>query len=641
MQIGLLEDDEPDEGEASALDHGTEPRQWIPKHETTIELGESIRAGRPKAEQVEPSERLIFLREIARGGMGIVHRVHDTVLGRDLALKVLRERHRDRPEMIDRFVEEARIAGQLQHPGIVPIHELGSLADDRPFFTMKLVKGRTLAEILAERNDPATARPHLLAIFLQIAQTMAYAHDRSVIHRDLKPSNVMVGKYGEVQVMDWGLAKVLPRDGGGAGDSERESAGELPDASFMGTPGYMAPEQFGRGSVHADRRTDVFALGAILYELLCGRPLRDDRSFAEIRDGDVLRELAAALEVLETCDADQELIGLARECLSADPVGRPADAGVLAAKLSEHLESVQDRLRRAELERVRGQARAAEEKKRRRLIVLVTLLIAAMGALIGVNYAAWLKRSQARDAAAALVLRDVEVFRDAAVSDPAGEISRWQAASAAAVHARQLLSDAPDSARRQMNDLELELERGSRRAQVDALLLERIEQAYARTDEGAYLEADELLERAFLGAGLAVDTDSPVAVGKAVASRPEKVAHALAVALDCWAIVRREREANLWEPDVKPWQRPLAAARAAHPDRWRESLRDALATRDHEAIARLAEADDLEKQPVSALWLLGRLLLWDHQTERASGCLPAPGAPIPTTTGSTSTFRCS
>ena len=120
--------------------------------------------------------------------------------------------HRDKPELIRRFLEEAQIGGQLQHPGIVPVYELGAFADGRPYFAMKLVKGRTLAELLAESQDARpTDLPRFLSIFEQVCQTMAYAHARGVIHRDLKPSNVMVGAFGEVQVMDWGLAKVLPR----------------------------------------------------------------------------------------------------------------------------------------------------------------------------------------------------------------------------------------------------------------------------------------------------------------------------------------------------------------------------------------------------------------------------------------------
>src|SRR6478736_10105848 len=157
--------------------------------------------------------------EIARGGMGAVLMGRDPDLGRDVAIKVLRDDLGGRPEMVRRFVEEAQIGGQLQHPGIVPIYELGTFADRRPFFSMKLVRGQTLAELLADRPSPEAELPRFLSIFEAIAQTMAYAHTRGVIHRDLKPSNVMVGSFGEVQLMDWGLARVLPR--GGVIDDER------------------------------------------------------------------------------------------------------------------------------------------------------------------------------------------------------------------------------------------------------------------------------------------------------------------------------------------------------------------------------------------------------------------------------------
>ena len=138
--------------------------------------------------------RYQLLGEIGRGGMGAVLKGRDPDLGRDLAVKVLLEEHRDDPELVRRFVEEAQIGGQLQHPGIVPVYELGQFADGRPYFTMKLVKGRTLAALLEERGDPAHDLPRFLAIFEQVCQTMAYAHARGVIHRDLKPSNIMVGR---------------------------------------------------------------------------------------------------------------------------------------------------------------------------------------------------------------------------------------------------------------------------------------------------------------------------------------------------------------------------------------------------------------------------------------------------------------
>ena len=223
--------------------------------------------------KAELSPRYQLHGEIARGGMGAIVKAKDVDLGRTLAIKVLLDEHRDNPAILERFIEEAQIGGQLQHPGITPVYELGAMPDRRPFFSMKLVKGQTLAALLKERKNPADQRSRLLGIFEQICQTMAYAHSRRVIHRDLKPANIMVGAFGEVQVMDWGLAKVLKT--GGIADEKRardtklgqsliqtvRSGSNHPQASIgtrkgtgsagaethagsvMGTPAYMPPEQ--------------------------------------------------------------------------------------------------------------------------------------------------------------------------------------------------------------------------------------------------------------------------------------------------------------------------------------------------------------------------------------------------------------
>ena len=229
--------------------------------------------------------------------MGAVLKGRDPDLGRDVAIKVLREDLRDNADLVRRFVEEAQIGGQLQHPGVVPIYELGTFADQRPFFSMKLVKGQTLADLLAARSGPADDLPRFLSIFAAIAQTMAYAHTRGVIHRDLKPSNVMVGSFGEVQVMDWGLAKVLPR-GGVVADAKagKEQPPETLIAtarsgsdqdlsragSILGTPSYMPPEQARGETDRIDERADVFALGSILGEILTGQPAFTGRAPTEI-----------------------------------------------------------------------------------------------------------------------------------------------------------------------------------------------------------------------------------------------------------------------------------------------------------------------------------------------------------------------
>jgi serine/threonine protein kinase len=171
----------------------------------------------PASEQLPPPQdfpqRYQLVGEIARGGMGAVFKGRDVDLGRDIAVKMMLETHKGRTEMLQRFVEEAQIGGQLQHPGIVPVYELSQTRDRRPYFTMKLVKGQTLAVLLKQRPEGQQDLPRFLGIFEQVCRTVAYAHARGVIHRDLKPSNIMVGNFGEIQVMDWGLAKVLASGG--------------------------------------------------------------------------------------------------------------------------------------------------------------------------------------------------------------------------------------------------------------------------------------------------------------------------------------------------------------------------------------------------------------------------------------------
>src|SRR5262245_62369325 len=165
--------------------------------------GESDHVVKPSSDAMPPpgqaGDRYQLFGEIARGGMGAVLRGRDVDLGRDLAVKVLLPKYADRPEVVGRFLEEAQIGGQLQHPGVVPVYDIGRFGD-RPFFTMKLVKGHTLAQLLGEREQPTEDRPRLLGIALQVCQAMAYAHAKGVIHRDLKHDNVMVVSFGRVHV---------------------------------------------------------------------------------------------------------------------------------------------------------------------------------------------------------------------------------------------------------------------------------------------------------------------------------------------------------------------------------------------------------------------------------------------------------
>jgi len=323
-----------------------------------------------------------LLEEIGRGGMGIILRGRDRILDRDLAIKVLLERFRDCPDLVRRFIEEARITGQLQHPFIVPVHELGTLPDGRPYFAMKLIRGRTLADLLAERKNPTYDLPHYLKVFEQVCQTLAYAHSRGVIHRDLKPANVMVGAFGEVQVMDWGLAKQLFEDRAQSAEKAEEpeetvnscsyppvGIGQPPTTeagSLLGTVAFMPPEQATGNVARIDRRSDVFGLGAILCTILTGQPpyVGTKAEVLEKAQGGLTEE---AMERLHACGADNALIELASTCLAPNPMHRSADGTAVAEAMAAYFDVSQERLRLAEIARARAQTEAIEESKRAKL----------------------------------------------------------------------------------------------------------------------------------------------------------------------------------------------------------------------------------------------------------------------------------
>jgi tetratricopeptide (TPR) repeat protein/tRNA A-37 threonylcarbamoyl transferase component Bud32 len=349
--------------------------------------------------------RYDLLREVGHGGIGVVYRGRDRHLGRELAVKVLRDDYRDKPDARRRFTEEARVGSQLQHPAIVPVYELGCFRDGRLYFTMKLVEGHTLAALLRGRPDPGQELAHLLGVFEQVCQAMAYAHAQGVIHRDLKPANIMVGAFGEVQVMDWGFAKFLAADGEGSAGKQAGVAwdsrssvrpGTGPDrlthsGALMGTPSYMPPEQ-ARGEVAlVDSRADVFALGAILCEILTGRPPYRGESADEVCRQAAAGDLADAHARLDACGADEALRSLARRCLAAERSVRPPDADILAQEITTYLASAQERLRRAELERAAAEARVkeagAKARAERRVVQLALALAAAL--LLGTGIAAW------------------------------------------------------------------------------------------------------------------------------------------------------------------------------------------------------------------------------------------------------------
>jgi serine/threonine-protein kinase len=572
--------------------------------------GESAHVVKPKSDAMpapeQTGDRYQLQGEIARGGMGAVLRGRDVDLGRDLAVKVLLEKHADRPEVARRFLEEAQIGGQLQHPGVVPVYDIGRFGE-RPFFTMKLVKGKTLAALLAERSDRAADRPRLLGIASQVTQAVAYAHAKGVIHRDLKPANIMVGAFGEVQVMDWGLAKVLAE--GGLADEERASGQHQPEegtqirtarstgsagsfgtqtetGSLLGTPAYMPPEQANGDVAHLDRRADVFGLGAILCEILTGKPPYVGRSTEEVRRKAANGDLADALSRLDGCGADHELIALTKKCLAAEAIDRPKDAHEVADGLSAYLDGVQERLQAAQRERAVALTREAEQRKRRK--VQLALAAAVVALLVGGGAFAFWRNEQAQagrerdarnaEAVTALLNQCEEALRadDAAKAAVALEAARKRSAEGGAEEERERLG----------------------RLDADLALLRELDEV----DQFRWTSAENKVPEP---ADVATRTREALA---RFGADPEAVSAEDAAARVSASVVRQRIVSAL---DRLLEQLKAARVRAllqwVDADPYRDAVRDAVLARDRAKLVELAGKDQALKQPAGFIAVLGEM----------------------------------
>lgn len=280
--------------------------------------------------------------QLAEGGMGKVYRVRDRRLDREAALKVLRPGRTDEDSTV-RFLREARITAQLSHPAIPPVYEAGITPEGCPYLLMKLIQGRTLSDLITEfHSGPVTAagmRPLLVAL-LRAAEAVAYAHSQGVIHRDLKPDNIMIGNFGEVLVLDWGLAKeksskdeeLFHKD---PSDSHHLRPGLTVKGNILGTASYMAPEQ-ARGE-DIDERVDIFALGAILCEIMTGHPpIEGDSAFVLL-----VRASEGLISTPEDYNpkVDPALAAISAAALSADRDARPEDLGSVIHWLQCYLDN--------------------------------------------------------------------------------------------------------------------------------------------------------------------------------------------------------------------------------------------------------------------------------------------------------------
>ncbi|MDJ0973273.1 MAG: protein kinase [Planctomycetota bacterium] len=667
--------DDPTRSDEPAPTHADDARQDLPPQPSILAQLEGdghaapqVRLREADAEEGAPPEiplhkaadRYELVGEIARGGVGIVYKSRDRDIGRDVAMKVLRDEHAERAEVLERFVEEAQIGGQLQHPGIVPIYELGLQADNRPYFTMKLVKGDTLASILTKRAGEPGAERSTLRIFESVCQTMAYAHSRGVVHRDLKPANIMVGPFGEVQVVDWGLAKVLAA--GGVADERRarkrakedtvvatvrtEGTGsDSVDGMIVGTPAYMPPEQALGQVDDLDERADVFSLGGILCEILTGKPpyVADDTA-AVVKA--VRSDLDDALARLDASQADEEMTSLARWCMQPLRGDRPQDANIVAERVGAYLTSVEERAHRSAVEQAEAeaetartereaaeartraqqarqsakeaQARAEQQVRARRQTRAIGF---AMAALLAVGVGAWMwVRAEDRAVRTAAREQVAAALAEAAFFE---ETESWDAAVGAARKAVQLASSgkAPFSVQREAQEtfdrldrLQRIVEAQKQRDDRDRELVRRLESIRAlRLDDDSLREWDRRYEIAFAEHGLDVNELDPQTLGRKLTASLERTA--LAGFLDEWALLRRY---GLGMP-TETWEPLMEAASIAGGGGWRAQLRSVLRSGSRselEALARSASYAD-----AASVALLCQALIANGANERAMDLL--------------------
>jgi tetratricopeptide (TPR) repeat protein/tRNA A-37 threonylcarbamoyl transferase component Bud32 len=617
---------------------------------------------RPAEHDAVPSQvgRYTIEGEIARGGMGVVFRATDPDFGRTLAVKVLLDHRREDEAACRRFLDEARLCGQLQHPGIPPVHEMGTLPDGRPFFAMKLVKGDTLAELLDRRANTSEELPRFLAIFEQVCQTVAYAHSRGVIHRDLKPANVMVGAFGEVQVMDWGLAKILREPAAPAGTvaaaastlyTTRHSGSpeETAPGLVLGTPAFMPPEQARGQTSHLDERADVFALGAVLCVILTGHPPYRGNDAAAVLLVAAKGDVADAQARLERSGADVELVRLTLACLAFQPSARPRDAAAVAQAVAAYRAGVEARLRQAELARAQAEVRAAEERKRRRVLLglaaAVLLLVLTGGAaswLLQQQHAAAVARRTQADRETALVLEpartlladgrqaaDLEKLAEArAEPDRAVDIAHSGGASVAvqeeAVAFQTEANEQAERARKEAREREARAERNR------ALLRDLLDVAAPRefhtytSDERGVMAAlaepsvDEQYAAAFQRWGsLNLDAGSAADVAARLRQEPEAVVQEVLAALDSWMLHRWGQK----QPEAR-WRHLLQVADALDRNPRSRQLR-ALVMGEAPAPRPEAVVGLLGASPWPALWELTRGRSWRPLLELRGRANPA------------------
>ncbi|HVS35311.1 MAG TPA: tetratricopeptide repeat protein, partial [Gemmataceae bacterium] len=558
----------------------------------------------------EVGRRFRVLRPHAEGGLGKVSVARDEELHRDVALKEIKEHHADHPESRARFLVEAEITGGLEHPGIVPVYGLGAYADGRPFYAMRFIQGDSLKDAVQrfhQTKGPLTAGPRalelrqLLTRFNNVCDAIAYAHSRGLLHRDLKPANVMLGKYGETLVVDWGLAKPIGDRSAGEDRSESPlrpaSAGDASPTQYgqaVGTPAYMAPEQAAGRLDQLGPPTDVYSLGATLYCLLTGKaPFeRGDKGgvLQRVQRGEfprprqVRRDVPMALEAV---------------CLKAMAL-RPEDRYVTPKALAEDVEKWRaDEPTTAYREPWR--VRTWRWVKRHRTPVTATAAAAVAVLALG-SVLLWTILSQrwelARETTAELAA--VRELRDQ---------GRFTEAKAAMARLEHLLSRGDpaglaDRARQARKDLDMA-------ADLDEVPLLATQSVRENTfDQEAVVQRYRELFRRY---GIDPATLDPAEA--ALRIRASEIEERLIVALDYWAskLPTRDRE----------WSHLVEAAGLADGDDRRKGLRQAWSQADVQALERRLDGWEISSLPTTTAVVIGSVLLRKGSAARAEQLLRA------------------
>lgn len=403
------------------------------------------------------------------GGLGEVRRVRDVALGRSVAMKLLRPSFLDDPETVTRFIEEAQVTSQLQHPGLAPVHELGRTHDGRLYFVMREIKGRNLREAIEEVHTASSRRAwrpttsgwtfrRLIDVFAKICEAVAFTHEHGVIHRDIKPDNVMLGQHGEVLVVDWGLVKVL--------DSPRQIAEDLPaherietvrsrgnvhdtrEGAISGTPAYMSPEQARAEQDKIDERSDIYSLGATLYEILSGKPPYDGETAHEIiqrvlTGPPVPLELAQSLgsrpsptqtdtSITNVWTADKlpkDLVAICERAMARDTRDRYQSVNELLLALEAWLDGDHNRKRAGELVDLSREAAREEREAREEALELEARARTRQGTIEAwqpeaVKAEVWALEDRARHAKLQASLKSLEaeqLLNGALIHDPNDE----------------------------------------------------------------------------------------------------------------------------------------------------------------------------------------------------------------------------